>query len=457
MEDRKGQFDDKDVRKRVQDALQMMLASDVLFDARHVFTPNADVPDDSSLRLVVLPPERFYNKQEARLAFDEVLQYIRNNGNRPRYKSNRLMFLAAAADSTSRMKENIRTSLAWQSIMTNIKDGRLNVDRLQEQQAKREAEIAEEVIPKAVRDCYKWVLCPAFILPTDQTATIEAFSLNTNGSSLSAEIERVCIENELIIKAWSPVHLANCLKEYYWKQDRHSLRAMEFWEDSQKYLYLPRMKNRDVFERTIITGAKTRDYFATADAITAEGKFTGFSFGNALLQVDSTTLIISPDAAAVYEANLRKETDEANAAILKIVRNEESDSKKQENNFTHTDDRDIKIEKGEQTGPSENGSVISPISGKNVGNVTIVEHTSPPATRLMKAFHGSVEVTAQSARFKLSEIADEIIKHLADDPNAMVSVTVEIHADFPHGASEQIKRTVSENSRQLGFTVKEWE
>jgi hypothetical protein len=38
-----------------------------------------------------------------------------------------------------------------------------------------------------------------------------------------------------------------------------------------------------------------------------------------------------------------------------------------------------------------------------------------------------------------------------------VKVTVEIAADFPDGASDQIKRAVSENATHLGFKNKMWE
>ena len=38
-----------------------------------------------------------------------------------------------------------------------------------------------------------------------------------------------------------------------------------------------------------------------------------------------------------------------------------------------------------------------------------------------------------------------------------IRVSVEIDADFPSGASDQIKRAVSENATTLGFVVKEWE
>jgi hypothetical protein len=35
---------------------------------------------------------------------------------------------------------------------------------------------------------------------------VETFPLNTSGPSLGAEIERVCLDNELVIATWSPIN-----------------------------------------------------------------------------------------------------------------------------------------------------------------------------------------------------------------------------------------------------------
>ncbi len=49
-------------------------------------------------------------------------------------------------------------------------------------------------------------------------------------------------------------------------------------------------------------------------------------------------------------------------------------------------------------------------------------------------------------------IADEVITHLAGLVGANVRVTLEIEADIPAGAPEQVVRTVTENSRTLKFS-----
>jgi hypothetical protein len=67
-----------------------------------------------------------------------------------------------------------------------------------------------------------------------------------------------------------------------------------------RYLYLPRLKSRDVRAQAIIKGAVSRDFFGTAYGA-HEGKFDGFKLGNASVQLDDTLLLIEPEAALAYE------------------------------------------------------------------------------------------------------------------------------------------------------------
>ena len=49
------------------------------------------------------------------------------------------------------------------------------------------------------------------------------------------------------------------------------------------------------------------------------------------------------------------------------------------------------------------------------------------------------------------QVADEVIAHLAGLQGADVRLTLEIEANIPDGAPEQVVRTVTENSRTLHF------
>ena len=420
MEDRKKRFEDKnEVRGKLAEVLKKLAGGAAFFDGVHIFTPHADVPDDSALRLIFLP-EQFYAREETRLAFDAVLDCIRNNGTKPRYRGNRLIFLSPDHGSLTRLRDCIRVALAWGSIVEDVQDGRLNIDQLQKKQAEKELRTAEDVLPRAARECYKWLLCPVQHSPTDPKPSVEAFPLNTSGSALGSEIERVCVENELVISTWSPIHLRTKLKELYWKVDKPAIGALAFWEDTMRYLYLPRLKNRSVLEQAIVKGASSRDFFGTAYG-QHEDKFDGFKLGDANIQLDDTLLLIEPDGAKQYEAAY----------------------------VTHPP-----FVPGGPTPPTTLPGTTSPGPGMTPPPIT---PPTPGGVPKAHAFIGTAEVNASTAKMRLVQIAEEIISLLASDSHATVKVSVEITADFPEGVSDQIKRAISENATSLGFKNKTWE
>jgi uncharacterized protein len=82
---------------------------------------------------------------------------------------------------------------------------------------------------------------------------------------------------------------------------------------------------------------------------------------------------------------------------------------------------------------------------------------APAPTAKVKSFRGSVDVNPTLAKSRLNTIADEVIALLGSDPNATLRITLAIDAEFPKGASDTIKRGVSENATSLGFKTKDWE
>jgi len=427
MEDRKSRFkDESDVKDKIGKVLQKLVGGGGGFDGVHVFTPHSDVPDDSALRLTFLPPDKFYAKSEPRVAFDEVTEFVRNNGTKPRYRGNRLLFVAPEHASLTRLRDCIRTALAWGSIADDVKEGKLNIDRLQSEQAKKEHQTAEDVLPRVARECYKWLLCPLMTQPTDRQITVEAFALNPAGNNYATEIERVCVENELIVSAWSPIHLRTKLRELYWKPERAAVGAMAFWEDTQRYLYLPRLKNREVLAQAIMKGAGTKDFFGTAYAQSG-ANFEGFKFGDSNVQLDDTLLLIEPDVAKSYEAAAVAAKAEEPAAVT--------------------------------ASPASigGGSSVSALPSGRAAAAASAAQSSAPVQPKARVFIGSAEVNAATAKMRLVQIAEEVIALLTSDPNANVKVSVEINAEYPQGVSDQIKRAVAENATMLGFKNKTWE
>lgn len=352
-----------------------------------------------------------------------MLEIIGKNGAKPRYRSNRLIFLAPDHGAMSRLSDATRVALAWGSIVEDVKEGRLNIDLLQKNQAEKELKSAEDALPRVVRECYKWLLCPMQDAPTDPKPGIEAFALNTTGGSVGSEIERVCADNELIISIWSPIHLRAKLKEFYWKDGQNAANAAGFFEDTLRYLYMPRLKSRHVLAQAIRAGAASKDFFGTAYGET-DGKFEGLAFGGGDVVFDDTLLLIEPQAAQAYENASRA----APASIASTV--------------TISPSR-----------VAEGPSVYAAASGNP-------SPTSPPPSSISakpKTFYGSVEVPPATAKMRLVQIAEEIVSVLTSDPNATVRLVVEISAEFPDGVGDGVRRAVSENARSLGLKSADWE
>jgi predicted AAA+ superfamily ATPase len=419
MEDRKRRLADlQDLRPRLTTVVRRMAEGQTLFGGVHVFTPHSDVPDDSALRLVVLPTDKFYSRQESRFAFEEVLDFIKNNGQKPRHKGNRLIFLAADNDSLVRLKDALRTALAWKSIVDDLEAQRLILDQIQIKQAKDDLKVADDVLPRVVRECFRWLLCPVQHTATGKPE-VEAFALNTSGSTMGNELERVCQENMWVIQKWSPIHLRTDLKALYWKEDRKAIRAMTFWEDSQKYLYLPRLKELRVLESAIQEGTKTKDFFGTAFGESG-GKYEGFQLGTGSALFDDTLLLIEPEAAKAYAASQVVEPPPVPP---------------------------IQLGTGTQL----------PLPPVQVGEIPPPRESAPTGGPRVHAFFGSVEVKSSTAKARLIELADEVIALLGQDPHGTVKITLNIEGEFPNGAPDHIKRGVSENAKALGFKNATWE
>jgi uncharacterized protein len=267
------------------------------------------------------------------------------------------------------------------------------------------------------------VLCPMQDAPTDPKPGVEAFPLNTTAGTVGGEIERVCSDNELVIATWSPIHLRTKLKELYWKGDRTTANAAGFFEDTLRYLYLARLRSREVLTQTIRAGAASKDFFGVAYG-EASGKLEGFSLGEGDVVFDDTLLLIEPGAATAYEA-----------AQASVQRPSEP-----------------------VRGFAEAAGTASATSQEAVTTATS-SAVSPTSAALPKpkSFHATAEVPVATAKMRLVQLADEILSVLSSDPNASVRLVVEISAEFPGGVSDNVRRAVSENARSLNLKMADWE
>ena len=93
------------------------------------------------------------------------------------------------------------------------------------------------------------------------------------------------------------------------------------------------------------------------------------------------------------------------------------------------------------------GSSIATIPGTADGQ----NPTAVPSAKAVRRFHGNVALDSSRVGRDAGRIADEVVSHLAGLVGSKVRVTLEIEAEFNDGVSDQVVRTVTENSRTLKF------
>jgi predicted AAA+ superfamily ATPase len=428
MEERKRRFQDKeDVFPAIRDRVQRTFASGV-FGGIHIFTASSDVPDDWQLRLVVLPPDAAFSRSGQSLAIERATEILKTRGDQPRFKQNRLIFLAADYDSVSRLKDQVRSTLAWQSIVSDIKEMKLNLDQLQSRQASKSLDDANEALRRMIRETYKWMIAPMQeARPGKGLSEIqwEHFQVNPGAQNLSQEIERVLKENELLITEWAPIHLATVLKNWFWKDEIKDTSALNVWQQSCQQLYLPRLKDDTVFQHTMGMGAESREFFGFAQGKEGD-RYVGFSFGKRTsLFLDSSLLFIEPLTAASYA--------EAQRAA------EEAARPKPTQPATGTAGSGAQSPRVEDTGKptyASGGSAQQPVK---------------------KQFYGSIELDAIQAKKQFADLVDEVVQQFTIRPGVKVRIAIEIQADSTTGFDDGLQRAVKENCNVLRFKNAEFE
>lgn len=201
-----------------------------------------------------------------------------------------------------------------------------------------------------------------------------------------------------------------------WRGDHVGVKQLA--EDFARYLYLPRLRSTNVLLGAIEQGVGQLTWesetFAYADSWDATRQvYRGLHTGQSVRVVlDAESVLVKPAAA-------RRQ-------------------------------RDMVQPPPPMVGPGPQ----PPIVGSDQllpGGVPGPQPAVPVITR-PRRFYGSVTLSDPNrlaSRFK--EIADAIVQHLTSLVGTNVRITIEISADIPDGAPEQVVRTVTENSRTLRF------
>jgi hypothetical protein len=377
----------------------------------------ADVPDDLDARLVVLGTAHPYSREggsPAELAAKAILQ---TRGNAPRLYQNTLVFLAADKTRLQDLDEAARKYLAWQSILAD--EARLGLTTHQKTQVTQQMAAADSTATARLPETYQWLLVPGQSTP-QSAVTWEALRLSGT-DSLAVRASRKLRTDELYLTSFAPTRLRMELdKVPLWRGNHVPVKQLV--EDFARYLYLPRLKDSTVLLHAISDGVNLmiwQDAFGFADSYDeTAGRYLGLRGGTLVNLTDahSSALLVKADVAA----------------------------------------RQMDDERATPAGGAP-GATPGAGPGASPARPGGTPPSQPPGAAKPKRFHGTVSLDAARVGRDASKIAEEVISHLVGLVGAHVTVNLEIEAEMPDGAPDNVVRTVTENSRTLRFTSQGFE
>ena len=409
-------------RDKVDHEIERRLRADLgvrgNFNKVHILPPSShDVQDDQDASLVVLGPAYPHTREggPSSRAITAAKSMLESRGNTPRLFRNTLVFLAADETRLQDLEEGVRRYLAWKSILDD-KDA-LDLPPHQVRQAETQRSAAEGAVNARIGETYQWLLVPVQANPQAEVGW-QATRLAGQGA-LAERASKRMRSDELLVTSFAGTRLRMELDRIpLWRGDHVPVRQL--LDDFARYSYLPRLKEPRVLLEAIRNGLSLmtweQDSFAYADGYDDNAeRYRGLQSGpRAALSDSDPGLLVRPEVA-------RKQMDaEAVRADTAV-----------EGTGTTYDPK-----------PDELGEVREPSAQE--GPVSTVR---PKAKR----YHGAVRLDPTRVGRDAGQIADEVIAHLAGLVGADVTLILEIAANIPDGAPEQVVRTVTENSRTLNF------
>ncbi|GAB4177088.1 MAG: Swt1 family HEPN domain-containing protein [Rhodocyclaceae bacterium] len=368
----------------------------------------ADVPDDLDARLVVLPAEHTFTKEPGSAAETAAQGILESRGNTPRLYRNTLVFLAADKVRLQDLDEAVRRFLAWESIL--LEKEALNLDPHQVRQAETQKQAADGAVTARLPETYQWLLVPEQANP-QAAITWQAIRLSGSESLAVRASKKLRSDEAMVLSLGSTILRKHLDAVPLWRGDHVPVKQLV--EDFASYLYLPRLAGPEVLVKAINDGVALltwqADSFAYAESYDeAEGRYRGLRAGQVIsLPPDSSGVLVKPEVA-----QRQMEAESATGP-------------------------------GPVEGPiDEKGSATGGGGGHSGGKTPVAQ---------AKRFHGTVRLDPERVGRDASRIAEEVIAHLAGQVGAQVTVTLEIEARLPGGASDHIVRTVTENGRTLNF------
>jgi hypothetical protein len=295
------------------------------------------------------------------------------------------------------------------------------LDVFQQNQAITKRNQSNQDVEQLLNQAYEWLIVPSQINnPQGEIEWEEARVQGTDSPVLRAS--RRAITDDHLKHVYAPSILRmQALDDYLWKGKNH-IDLKSLWEYLTQYLYLPRLKDQAVLLKCIQDGVASTiwsEHFAYADGFDEkEQRYVGLKFATGItLTISNQSLIVKP---AIAQAQI---------------------------------DREKKPEP-----VIEPEKIVSlPINPSDPSTTNTSSETVSPPNPQPRRFYGNVELDALRMNRDASAIADEIVQHLTKLKEANVKITLEIEAEIPNGAPDDVVRTVIENCHTLKFNQQSFE
>jgi uncharacterized protein len=213
------------------------------------------------------------------------------------------------------------------------------------------------------------------------------------------------------------------LQKYIWNGKSH-LSLKDLWEYLNRYIYLPRLKNRAVLAKAVqaaISGMLPGPFAYAERWDESSQTYYGLAIdkaANVPVVIDSDSVIIKPDVAL---------------AKMPVPQSDAT------------------------TGAGQGGAAAGPVDSETrdtTGGSQGSGATTPPTEKLPTRFVGTVMISPDRPARDIHQIVEAIVEQLTTLPGSEVLLKLEIDAEVPGGLDRAKVRTLIENATTLGFIDK---
>lgn len=335
-----------------------------------------------------------------------------------------LAFLAADKARLADLDKAVRLYMAWKSIQEQKEP--LDLTPFQVNQVEQKLKSADQAVRSRIPETYCWLLTPGQKRPEpgQPFPGIEWTEDRLKGEGgLAERASKKLKDSELLITSMAGTRLRLEIDQVpLWRANHVGVKQLV--DDFAKYLYLPRVKNAQVILDAIQDGISrttwSLDTFAYADYYDATAdRYRGLEAGRRVsVQLDGHSVVVKPEAAVAQQ---EKETAAVSAGSSGTAAATSATTATTGNG-------------------AEAGSAVSPPGG-----------AAEPKKAVLRRFHGTARIDATRLSRDVDQIASAVVQHLSGLLGTKVTVTLDIEAEIPSGAPDNVVRTVTENCRTLKF------